>query len=137
MLGTIGRLTGRAVTTAGAVAVVAVRPVVRRILALALAEVDLTALVRDNVDLDALMTTVDLDVLMSRVDVDAIAQRVDVEVLVVRVLQTLDVAAIIRDATELVTSEAVQSVWTRGSEADVAVGRTIDRLLRRRQLPVG
>jgi len=134
---TIGRLTGRAVTTAGALAVVAVRPLARRVLALVLAEVDLTALVRDNVDLDALMTTVDLDALMSRVDVDAIAQRVDVEVLVARVLQTLDVPALIRDSTESVASEAVQSVRTRGSEADAAVGRTIDRLLRRRPLPVG
>ncbi len=137
MLVTMGRLVGSVAETAGAMAVVVVRPVARRVLALVLAEVDLTALVRDNVDLEALISGVDLDALMSRVDIDAIAQRIDVEILVARVLQTIDVGAIIRDSTESVTSEAVQGVRTRGSEADVAVGRMIDRLLRRRPLPVG
>jgi len=47
----------------------------------------------------------------------------------------VDLGAIIRESSESVTSDAVQSVRTRGSEADVAIGRTVDRLLRRRPHP--
>ena len=92
-----------------------------------LAEVDLTKLVRENVDLDALMTTVDLDAIVQRIDVAEVADRV---------LQTIDLAAIIRESTESVTSEVVQGVRLRGADADMAVVRTIDRLLGRRSQPV-
>ena len=146
MLVTIGRISARITTAAGAVVVVVARPVVRKVVALVLDEVDLTALVRDNVDLDALIANVDLDALMAKVDlnalmstvdIDAIIGRVDFESIVQQVLQTIDIGAIIRESSESVTSDAVQSVRTRGSEADVAIGRTVDRLLRRRPHPVG
>ena len=121
-------LAGAVTAGAEAVAVVVVRPIARHLLELVLAEVDLTQLVRDNVDLDALMAGVDLD---------ALAQRVDVAELAERVLQTLDLAAIIRESTESVTSEAIQGVRVRGADADMAISRTVDWLLRRRPQPVG
>lgn len=124
---TIGSLIVEAAARAEMIAVAIARPIARRVLALVLAEVDLTQLVRDNVDLDALMTTVDLDAIVQRIDVAEVADRV---------LQTIDLAAIIRESTESVTSEVVQGVRLRGADADMAVLRTIDRLLRRRPLPV-
>ena len=127
MMVTIGSLIVGATARAEAMAVAIVRPFARRALALVLAEVDLTELVRDNVDLDALMTTVDLDAIVQRIDVADVAERV---------LQTVDLAAIIRESTESVTSEVVQGVRLRGADADLAVGRTIDRLLGRRPHPV-
>jgi hypothetical protein len=128
MLTTIGGLVRIATTQVEAMVVVVVRPVARRALALILAEVDLTELVRDNVDLDALISTVDLDALVQRIDVVGIVEQV---------LATLDLAAIIRESTESVTSDAIQGVRLRGADADLAIARTVDRLLRRRSQPVG
>jgi hypothetical protein len=126
MMETLGTLIGGATARAEALAVAIVRPFARRALALVLAEIDLTELVRDNVDLDSLMTTVDLDAIVERINIADVAERV---------LQTVDIAAIIRDSTESVTSEVVQGVRLRGADADVAVGRVVDRLLGRRPHP--
>lgn len=128
MLVAIGSLIVGATARAEMLAVAIARPIARRVLALVLAEVDLTELVRENVDLDALMTTVDLDAIVQRINVADVAERV---------LQTIDLAAVIRESTESVTSEAVRGVRLRGADADMAVGRTIDRLLGRRPQPIG
>lgn len=122
MLVAIGSLIVGATARAEMLAVAIARPIARRVLALVLAEVDLTELVRENVDLDALVTTVDLDAIVQRINVAEVAERV---------LQTIDLAAVIRESTESVTSEAVRGVRLRGADADMAVGRTIDRLLGR------
>jgi hypothetical protein len=128
MVATIGTMLGHIAEGAQALALGVARPLGRRGLALLLSEVDLTALVRDNLDLDALMATVDLDALAQRIDITDIANRV---------VQTVDLAGIIREATESVSSGAIRDVRLRGAEADVAVNRTVDRLLRRRPDPVG
>jgi hypothetical protein len=128
MLVTIDGVVGWATARVESMTLAVARPVVRRALTLLLAEVDLTQLVRDNVDLDALMGTIDLD---------AIVQRIDVGVVAERVLQTVDVAAIIRESTEAVTSEAIRGVRVRGADADLAIGRTVDRWLGRRPHPIG
>jgi hypothetical protein len=120
----VGWTTARAETMVVAIA----RPFARRALELVLAEVDLTKLVRENVNLDALMATVDLDAVVQRINIADIADRV---------LQTVDVAAIIRESTEAVTSEAIQGVRLRGADADMAIGRTVDRWLGRRPHPIG
>ncbi|HEY2202878.1 MAG TPA: hypothetical protein VGH99_00170 [Pseudonocardia sp.] len=80
---------------------VALRLVVERVVASLLASVDLTALVRDNVDLDALakgldveavVARVDLDGAVARVDLDAIAGRLDLD----RLVTGVDIDAIAR-----------------------------------------
>lgn len=61
------------------------RAVVRRIVAAALAEVDVTAVVRDHVDLDTIAEGIDIERIIDRVDVDAIAARVDIAPILDRV----------------------------------------------------
>ena len=128
MLVTIATLVGWTTARVETIAVAIARPVARRALALVLAEVDLTKLVRENIDLDDLMATVNLDSIVQRIDVRDVAERM---------LQTVDLAAILRESTGAVTSETVRGVRLRSADADIAVGRTIDRLLGRRPQPVG
>jgi hypothetical protein len=75
--------------------------------------IDITKLVIDKVDLNAVVATV---------DVDALADE-------------MDLPGIIRHATEGVTSETVRSLRTQGIEADQAVARVVDRMLFRRRRP--
>lgn len=75
------------------------RVAVRKIVQAALLEVDITAVVRDHVDLDAvaegidvgrIVDRVDLDGIVDRVDIDGIAERVDLD----RILDRVDVDGI-------------------------------------------
>ena len=61
------------------------RAAVRRVIAAVLAAVDLTDLVRRNVDLDALVRGVDVEAVVSRVDLDAAVSRVDLDAIAARV----------------------------------------------------
>lgn len=54
-------------------------------------QVDLTALVREQIDLDAIVADVDIDRILDRVDVDAIVSRVDME----RVARSFPVEAVV------------------------------------------
>ncbi|HOB80266.1 MAG TPA: hypothetical protein PKK62_08860 [Ornithinibacter sp.] len=65
--------------------------------------IDLTRLVREHVDLDALVASVDLDAAVARVDLDAAVARVDLDAAVARVdldaiAATLDVDAVVARA---------------------------------------
>jgi hypothetical protein len=111
---------------------------------------DLTALVRDRVALDALITEVDVDAVAARVDVDAVGTRVDVDAiarrvdldaivdrldlvaLANRVIDGIDLPEIIRESTGSVTGDLVRGVRMQGIEADQAVAGLAARLLRRR-----
>ncbi|MGN6636190.1 MAG: hypothetical protein ACTHJ6_12155 [Oryzihumus sp.] len=55
------------------------RRVAPRLVDQAMGYVDVTDLVKDHVDLDALVATVDLDAAVARVDMDAILERVDID----------------------------------------------------------
>ncbi|GAA1240393.1 hypothetical protein [Oryzihumus leptocrescens] len=55
------------------------RRVAPRLVDQAMGYVDVTDLVKDHVDLDALVATVDLDAAVARVDMDAILDRVDID----------------------------------------------------------
>jgi len=62
---------------------------------------DLTALVRERVDVDALVASVDIDAIVDRVDIDKIVDRVDIDRIVDRVdidriIDRVDVDAIVR-----------------------------------------
>jgi hypothetical protein len=57
----------------------------------------------------------------------------DLERLVTRVIEDIDLAGLIRDSSVAVTSEAVRGVRSQGIEADQAVARVVDRVLRRRR----
>ncbi|QBJ95863.1 hypothetical protein ERC79_07680 [Rhodococcus sp. ABRD24] len=66
--------------------------VLRRVVAAALTEVDITAVVRDHVDLDTIAEGIDIERIVDRVDVDAIAARVDIAPILDRV-DVNDIAA--------------------------------------------
>jgi hypothetical protein len=65
----------------------------------ALEQIDLTALVRERLDINAVAQDIDLDALIARVDIDAIVDRVDMEALVAKlpidaVLDRVDLNAV-------------------------------------------
>jgi hypothetical protein len=135
-------------------------------------QIDLTSIVRDRVDLDAVVASVDIDAVVasvdldavvasvdidriverldvgaiaSRIDPDAIVERVDVERIVRRldltaiareVIEELDLLSLIRESSESVTSDAVDDLRLGAVDADRAVARAVDRILRRRSARV-
>ncbi|GAA2010328.1 hypothetical protein JL107_16770 [Nakamurella flavida] len=107
-----------------------VRRTVRSVVEIALQEVDLTAVVRDNVDIEALIDTVDLDEVVALVDVDRIAARLDLEAILDRmsltriVLERVDLDAVVRavDLDAHVARVDVNAVADR-VDLDAAAGR--------------
>jgi hypothetical protein len=124
-----------------------------------LEQVDLTALIRSHVDLqaiardldvnallegldvDALADRIDVNALAAGIDVDALASRIDLDALVARldlpriaseVIDELDLADLVRDATAETASDGVRTARLRGVDADRAVRRAVDRVLSRR-----
>jgi hypothetical protein len=122
-------------------------------------QLDLTAIVRDRVDLNQLVEGVDLDAVIAQVDVqgiaegldlnaiaagidvDAVAERLDVERLLSRldlaaiasqVIDEIDLPEIIRQSSGVMASETVRGVRIQGIEADRAVERLVDRVIRRK-----
>ncbi|MGY1686616.1 hypothetical protein ACI8AK_13600 [Geodermatophilus sp. SYSU D00867] len=84
-----------------------------------------------RVDLDAVVERVDLDRAVARVDLDAAALRMDLAGLARYVVEVIDLPGLLRASTGSVTSEVVRSVRDQGADADRAVERVVDRLLRR------
>ncbi|ANZ24038.1 hypothetical protein A4U64_04505 [Rhodococcus sp. WB1] len=107
------------------------RAVVRRVVSAALDEVDITAVVRDHVDLDAVAEGVDVERIVGRVDLDAIAARVDIAPILDRVdidavAERVDVGAII-DRVDLDAVAATIDVGAIIDRVDLdAVAATID-----------
>ena len=67
---------------------------------------DLTALVRERVDLDALVAGVDIDAIISRIDLGGLAEEVIAEI---------DLPEIIRESTGSVASDTIRGVRCRAS----------------------
>jgi hypothetical protein len=93
---------------------VVVEEVVRRL--------DLTAVVRQHVDLDAVVAAVDLDGAAGRLDVDAVAARLDIDA----VLNRLDLTTLVRERVDL--DVVVGEVDLDAIVRRVDVGAVIDRL---------
>jgi hypothetical protein len=124
----------------------------QRVVAAALEPLDLTAIVVDQVDLGAVVSAaldrLDLtSVVVDQVDlgrvVSAALQQVDLTEIVLHqveligvaeyVVEGIDLPQIIRDSTGSVASEAVVGMRMQGIDADVVVGRVVDRMLHRRR----
>ena len=121
----------------------------RRAVDAVLDRIDLTDVIRSHVDVNALVADldvqaladrIDVEALAARIDVDAIAERLDLDALVTRldilaiateVIDELDLAQLIRDATADTASDGVRTVRLRGVDADRAVRRAVDRILAR------
>ncbi len=97
------------------------RAVVRRVVAAALAEVDITTVVRDHVDLDAIAEGIDVERIVDRVDVEHIVDRVDVDAIAARV----DIAPILDrvDVNDVAGRVDVERIVDR-----VDIGRIVDRV---------
>ncbi|ORL39289.1 hypothetical protein A6F59_21600 [Prescottella equi] len=114
------------------------REVVRRVVAAALAEVDITAVVREHVDLDAIaegidieriVDRVDIERIVDRVDVDAIAARVDIERIVDRV-DVDDVAARV-DIERIVDRVDVNAIAAKVDVDRIAASVDVDAVIGR------
>jgi hypothetical protein len=93
-------------------------------------QVDLTALVRDRVDINAIVEDVDLDRIMDRVDVNAIVAKVDMERLagtfpVDAIIDKVDVSEVIAkvDVNEVVDTVDIERIMER-----VDLTSIVDRL---------
>jgi len=121
-------------------------------------QVDLTALVRERVDLNAIVDDVDIARILERVDVDQVVAKVDVDGIVDRVdidrvtervdlpaiierldltaialevVDDIDLPTIVRESSGALASEGVQTVRVQGMNADRLVSRVVDKVLRR------
>lgn len=91
---------------------------------LVLAELDVAALVRNRVDIDAIVTDVDIEGIIARIDLVGLADTV---------IDGVDLPRIIRDSTTSVTADVMTDVRGQGERADDAVSGFVDRLLGRSQ----
>jgi hypothetical protein len=89
---------------------------------LILDELDLNALVRERVDIDAIAADLDIEAVINRVDLIALADRV---------IEGVDLPAIIRESTNSMTAEVMTDVRTQGERADDVVAGIVDRVLGR------
>ena len=89
---------------------------------LVLDELDLTAVVRDAVDIDAIVSDVDIDAIVGRLDLIGLANEV---------IDGVDLPAIIRESTDTVTAEVITDVRTQSERADDMVSGLVDRMLGR------
>lgn len=97
------------------------------VVAQALEEMDLTQIVLTRVDLVAVVTAA-----LDGLDLTAIVQqRVDLAGIAEQVVDDIDLPQIIQESTGSVASEAVQSARLTSVEADEALSRFADRVLRR------
>jgi hypothetical protein len=94
--------------------------------------VDIDAIAK-RIDLDAIAARIDIDAIVSRVDVDAIVQSLDLVSLAEEVVNGIDLPEIIRESTGSMASEVVRDVRMQSIDADVAISRLVDRIIRRRR----
>ena len=108
-------------------------PIVRRVDIDAIAQrIDLDA-IADRIDLERIVARIDVDAIVARVDLNAIVDRLNVVSLAEEVINEIDLPEIIRDSTGSMASQVVRDARMQGVDADEAVSRLMDRLLRRRR----
>lgn len=96
------------------------KPIVER----AISELDLTSIVIDNVDVDAIVASVDLDPLMDRLPLVDLAEYV---------VDQIDLPAIIRSSTGGIAIDAVSNARLGSMAADQLLARVTDAILLKRR----
>jgi len=117
------------------VAADALRTLLRRTVDASLTAIDLTELVRANVDLDALAAGIDVDAVIARADVGAVIARTDLDAIVRRVdidavVERVDVGAVVRsiDLDDVVARVDLDRVASR-IDIDAIIDRVdVDRI---------
>ena len=94
--------------------------------------IDLTRLVREHVDLDALVASVDLDAAVARVDLDAAVARVDLDA----IAATLDVDAVVAraDLDAAVARVDIEAILDRVDLDAIAATLDVDAVVARADL---
>jgi hypothetical protein len=95
-------------------------------------QVDIDAIAK-RIDVDAIVERIDVDAIVSRVDVDAIVRRLDLVALAEEVVNGIDLPEIIRESTGSMASDVVRDARMQSIDADVAIARVVDRIIRRRR----
>lgn len=99
-----------------------IRPIVSNILIQVLqqtiAEMDLTKVVRDQIDVNAIVSNVNIDAIIDRIDLVGLANSV---------IDGVDLPRIIRDSTMSVTTGALDGVRSTGQRATGVVNRVLGR----------
>jgi hypothetical protein len=95
-------------------------------------QLDLTALVAERVDINAVAARIDVDAIAQRVDVIAILDRTDPDALTRYLVEELDLPAIIQSSTGSIMSDAVHDVRMQSISADERLSRAVDAMLLRR-----
>jgi hypothetical protein len=95
-------------------------------------EVDIDAIAK-RIDVDAIVDRIDIDTIVNRVDVDAIVRRLDLVGLAEEVVNGIDLPEIIRQSTGAMASDVVRDARMESIDADVAIARLVDRVIRRRR----
>ncbi len=85
-------------------------------------EIDLTALVRQRLDIDAVVADIDIDAIINRIDLITLADKV---------IAGVDLPGIIRDSTNSMTAEVMTDVRSQGERADDRISEIVDRVLGR------
>jgi hypothetical protein len=96
-------------------------------------QVDIDAVAK-RIDVDAIAERIDIDAIVSRVDVDAILRRLDLVAIAEEVVNGIDLPEIIRESTGSMASDVVRDARMQSIEADVAIARIVDRVVRRRRV---
>ncbi|AVP70060.1 hypothetical protein [Prescottella equi] len=114
------------------------REVVRRVVAAALTEVDITAVVREHVDLDAIAEGIDIERIVDRVDIERIVDRVDVDAIAARVdiapiLDRVDVDAVAArvDIERIVDRVDVNAIAAKVDVDRIAASVDVDAVIGR------
>jgi hypothetical protein len=94
-------------------------------------QLDLTAVVAERVDVNAVAAQVDVDAIARRVDVIAILERMDPGALTRYLVEDLDLPAIIQSSTGSIMSDAVHDVRMQSISADERLNRAVDAVLLR------
>ncbi|HWM02274.1 MAG TPA: RDD family protein [Actinophytocola sp.] len=120
-----GRFAATAAERARADVDLLLRQVIARVLGVALDSVDLTKLVRENVDLDAVAEDLDVAAVVERIDLDQVLARVDIAAIAHQVIEEIDLPEIVRESSGALASEAVGAVRARAIRAEDALPRVL------------
>ena len=96
-------------------------------------QLDLTSLVAERVDINAVAAKIDVNAIAERIDVIAILDRVDPDALTRYLVEELDLPAIIQSSTSSIMTDAVHDVRMQSISADERVSRAVDAMLLRRR----
>jgi hypothetical protein len=95
-------------------------------------QLDLTAVVAERVDVNAVAAQIDVDAIARRVDVIAILDRLDPAAVTRYLVEELDLPAIIQSSAGSIMSDTLHDVRMQSISADERLSRAVDAILLRR-----